>query len=107
VVRAEQRVVLGTEEQVAEALGQGTTAETVNTSYVERYHGTQRHAERPQGPQGLHLLQGAGLPRGGDVAVRDVLQLRLDAPDAAGAGAGPASPVPLPDAGDGGGLDRP
>jgi hypothetical protein len=43
VVRVEQRVVLGTQEQVAEALGQGTAAETVNTSYVERYHGTQRH----------------------------------------------------------------
>jgi hypothetical protein len=43
VVRVEQRVVLGTKEQVAEALEQGTTAETVNTSYVERYHGTQRH----------------------------------------------------------------
>jgi hypothetical protein len=43
VVRVEQRVVLGTEEQVAEALEQGATAETVNTSYVERYHGTQRH----------------------------------------------------------------
>jgi hypothetical protein len=43
VVRVEQRVVLGTEGQVAEALGQGTTAQTVNTSYVERYHGTQRH----------------------------------------------------------------
>jgi hypothetical protein len=43
VVRVGQRVVLGTKEQVAEALEQGTTAETVNTSYVERYHGTQRH----------------------------------------------------------------
>jgi hypothetical protein len=43
VVRVEQRVVLGTEEQVAEALEQGTTSETVNTSYGERYHGTQRH----------------------------------------------------------------
>jgi hypothetical protein len=43
VVRVEPRVVLGTEEQVAEALQQGTTAETVNTCYVERYHGTQRH----------------------------------------------------------------
>lgn len=43
VVRVEQRVVLGTEEQVAEALQQGTTAATVNTCYVERYHGTQRH----------------------------------------------------------------
>jgi len=43
VVRVEQRVVLGTKEQVTEALGQGATSETVNTSYVERYHGTQRH----------------------------------------------------------------
>jgi hypothetical protein len=43
VVRVEQRVVLGTKEQVAEALEQGTTSETVNTSYVERCHGTQRH----------------------------------------------------------------
>ena len=43
VVRVEQRVVLGTEEQVAEALERGTTSESVNTSYVERYHGTQRH----------------------------------------------------------------
>ena len=43
IVRVEQRVVLGTEGQVAEALEQGTTSETVNTSYVERYHGTQRH----------------------------------------------------------------
>ena len=43
VVRVQQRVALGTQEQVAEALEQGTTAETVNTSYVERYHGTQRH----------------------------------------------------------------
>jgi hypothetical protein len=42
-VRVEQRVVLGTEGQVAEALQQGTTAEAVNTCYVERYHGTQRH----------------------------------------------------------------
>jgi hypothetical protein len=28
---------------VAEALAQGRTSETINTSYVERYHGTQRH----------------------------------------------------------------
>jgi hypothetical protein len=43
VVGGEQRVVLGTAEQAAEALGQGTTSEAVNTSYVERSHGTQRH----------------------------------------------------------------
>ena len=43
VVKVEQRVVLGTEQQVAEALAHGSTSQTVNTSYVERYHGTQRH----------------------------------------------------------------
>jgi hypothetical protein len=43
VVRVEPRVVLGTSEQVAEALAEGSTSETINTSYVERYHGTQRH----------------------------------------------------------------
>jgi hypothetical protein len=49
VVGVEQRVVLGTEQQVAEALAQGSTAKTVNTSYVERYHGTQRHFNARKG----------------------------------------------------------
>jgi hypothetical protein len=43
VARVEQRVVLGTKKQVTETLEQATAAETVNTSYGERYHGTQRH----------------------------------------------------------------
>jgi hypothetical protein len=43
VVRVKPRVVLGTEDQVAEVLAQGRTSETINTSYVERYHGTHRH----------------------------------------------------------------
>jgi IS1 family transposase len=43
VVRVEQRVVLGTPEQVAEALDEGSTAKSINLSYVERCHGTQRH----------------------------------------------------------------
>jgi hypothetical protein len=43
VVRVDREVLLGTEEQVAEALEQGTTAPSINTSYVERYHATQRH----------------------------------------------------------------
>jgi hypothetical protein len=43
VVRVEQRVLLGTAEQAAETLAQGTTAATINTSYVERWHGTNRH----------------------------------------------------------------
>jgi hypothetical protein len=43
VVRVEPRVVLGTPAQVAETLGQGTTAQTIHTSYVERWNGTNRH----------------------------------------------------------------
>ena len=43
VVRVEPRIVFGTEAQVAEALDRGTTAATINTSYVERFHGTHRH----------------------------------------------------------------
>ena len=43
VVRVEPRIVFGTEAQVAEVLDRGTTAATINTSYVERFHGTNRH----------------------------------------------------------------
>ena len=43
VVRVEPRVLLGTPAQVEEALRQGTTAKTINTSYVERWNGTNRH----------------------------------------------------------------
>ena len=43
VVGAEQRVLLGTEAQVQEALAGGGSAGTVTTSYVERWHGTNRH----------------------------------------------------------------
>jgi IS1 family transposase len=43
VVGVEQRIVLGTPEQVAEALEESATSTTINTSYVERWNGTQRH----------------------------------------------------------------
>lgn len=43
VVKVEKRIVLGSEAGVAEALAEGSTAETINVSYVERCHGTQRH----------------------------------------------------------------
>jgi hypothetical protein len=43
VVHVEQRVVLGTAEQVDATLDQGTSAGTINTSYVERWIGTNRH----------------------------------------------------------------
>jgi hypothetical protein len=62
--------------------------------------------QRPQGPEGLYVLQGVGVACGGDVAVRDVLQLRLDAPDVAGARARGTASVSRPNAGDGGGPNR-
>ena len=43
VVKIEQRVIFGSPEQVAAALEQGSTAPTINTSYIERWNGTQRH----------------------------------------------------------------
>jgi hypothetical protein len=43
VVRVEQRLRLGTAEQVAETLRQGPTAGTINNNYVERWIGTNRH----------------------------------------------------------------
>jgi hypothetical protein len=43
VVKVERQVVLGTESQVAAALSQGPTAPTINTNYVERWNGTNRH----------------------------------------------------------------
>ena len=43
VVRVEKRIRLGTKKQVDEALAPGSTSTTINTSYVERSHGTQRH----------------------------------------------------------------
>ena len=43
VVSIEQRIVRGTQTAVDAALKGGSTAPTINVSYVERCHGTQRH----------------------------------------------------------------
>jgi IS1 family transposase len=43
VVRVEHRLVLGAAKQLQALLGQGSSSPTINTSYVERYHGTHRH----------------------------------------------------------------
>jgi hypothetical protein len=43
VVNVEPRIVLGTQQQVAEVLAEGSTAPTINVSYVERWNGSQRH----------------------------------------------------------------
>jgi hypothetical protein len=44
VVGVEQRLVLGKPEQLEILLGQGSSSPTINTSYVERYHGTHRRS---------------------------------------------------------------
>ena len=43
VVEVTQRLVLGSEERLEETLEGSERSGTVNTSFVERYHGTQRH----------------------------------------------------------------
>jgi len=43
VVAVTERVVLGSEERLEEALGGSGPSQAVNTSFVERYHGTHRH----------------------------------------------------------------
>jgi hypothetical protein len=43
VVAVSERLVLGSEEKLEEALEGPERSRTVNTSFVERYHGTQRH----------------------------------------------------------------
>jgi hypothetical protein len=43
VVKVEQKVVFGTQEQVAEALADSGDSQVVNISYVERWNATQRH----------------------------------------------------------------
>jgi hypothetical protein len=43
VVAVTERLVLGSEEQLEQTLEDSERSRTVNTSFVERYHGTQRH----------------------------------------------------------------
>src|ERR1022692_1471163 len=43
VVQVEARVVLGSAKQVKAVLAECDTAQSINVSYVERSHGTQRH----------------------------------------------------------------
>jgi hypothetical protein len=43
VVAVTERVVLGSEERLEQTLERSEQSESVNTSFVERYHGTHRH----------------------------------------------------------------
>ena len=43
VVKVRERLVLGSAEQLEQTLAQSECSQSVNTSFCERYHGTQRH----------------------------------------------------------------
>ena len=43
VMKVTQALVLGSEEQLEQTLAESGQSQAVNTSFVERYHGTQRH----------------------------------------------------------------
>ena len=103
VVRVEPRVLLGTPAQVEETLSQGTTAPTINTSYVERWNGTNRHLNARKAAEGVHVLEGLVVPCGRDLVGGGVLQLCLDAPPAAHDPSRPTA-LPLPHARYGGGA---
>ena len=81
VVRVEPRIVLGTAEQAAKTLSEGSTAPTINVSYVERWHGTNRHFNA-EGAVSLHVLEGHTVSHSGDLVGRSDVQLVLDATDA-------------------------
>ncbi len=80
VVRVEKRIRLGTKQQVDEALAAGSTAATINTSYVERLHGTQRHFNARKARKVYTFSKGVAVSCGRDLAVCGLLQLWVDAP---------------------------
>jgi IS1 family transposase len=43
VVKVTEQLILGNEEQLEQTLAESERSQTVNTSFAERYHGTQRH----------------------------------------------------------------
>jgi len=49
VVQVETRLQFGTEERLKEALAQSPVSHTVNTSFTERYNGTDRHRNSRKG----------------------------------------------------------
>jgi hypothetical protein len=93
VVRVEPQILLGTPAQVAETLSQGTTARTIHTSYVERWHGTNRHFNARKARKVYTFSKDLALCRR-DLVGGGVLQLRLEAAPAPGAV--PSRPAALP-----------
>ena len=107
VVSVEQRIVLGTKQQVEAVLAEGNTAPTINVSYVERWNGTQRHFNARKARKVYTFSKELAVSCGRDVVGGDGLQLVLDATHAAGASASRSAAVSPADACDGGGSNRP
>ena len=57
VVKIATRVVFGTMTAVVAALGMSLVSRAINTSFVERENGTDRH-RNAEGPQDLPFLEG-------------------------------------------------
>ena len=77
VVEVVRTLVFGTLALLQAFLGRSTVSTTINTSFVERHNGTDRHQNSPQASQDLRLLQGDGAAPRGVVLHRVQLQLLL------------------------------
>ena len=61
VVAVEQEQVFGTAEALDEALSESSASQSVNTSFVERHHGTDR-SRNAEVPEDVPVQQGLGDP---------------------------------------------
>ncbi len=85
VVAVHRRVVLGSQHAVDCALAASGCSRTINTSLVERQHGTDRGRNARKARKTSRFSQGLAGPRGDDLFHDVQLQLLLGSADAAGA----------------------
>jgi hypothetical protein len=78
--------VFGSLEMIEAALKHSRVSRAVNTAFIERYNGTDRNFQRPQGRQDVLLLKRLASARSTDVLQYVQLQLLLGGKDAWGVG---------------------
>ena len=92
------RVVFGTMAAVLAALGMSKVSRTINTAFVERQNGTDRHRNARKARKTYRFSKDWRYPRGGHLLHDVQLQLLLAGADAGGQGrsratGGPRSPA--------------